>query len=80
MDVDNILANIQIASNNISTNIVKTFADMGITSSSDVQADRLAVCTDCEQYQANISRCKECGCFMNVKTALKNSRCPLNKW
>ena len=25
-------------------------------------------------------QCKKCGCFMKIKTKLKNATCPLQKW
>ena len=39
---------------------------------------RLSICHDCEHYDA--PRCTLCGCFMNFKTTLLSSECPINKW
>jgi predicted Zn-ribbon and HTH transcriptional regulator len=44
---------------------------------------RLDICLDCDRLFELIPhapQCKECGCFMKVKTRLKSSSCPLGKW
>lgn len=41
---------------------------------------RMLVCLACPSYQASLKRCKECGCFLILKAALKTTSCPLNKW
>ena len=41
---------------------------------------RLSTCESCPRYDAEKSRCLECGCFMKTKTQLAASTCPLNKW
>ena len=40
---------------------------------------RLSICQDCEEF-AITRQCKKCGCFMDIKTKLEGSVCPLNKW
>ena len=39
---------------------------------------RLELCASCE-YLIN-KRCLKCGCFIEVKTRLKTSKCPIGKW
>lgn len=39
---------------------------------------RLKVCHTCEHFDA--PRCELCGCFMNFKTTLRSSECPIGKW
>lgn len=39
---------------------------------------RLKICNTCEHF--NPPRCTLCGCFMNYKTTLMSSNCPINKW
>lgn len=39
---------------------------------------RFAICKMCVNY--NKGRCKECGCFIRLKTKLTFSECPINKW
>ena len=39
---------------------------------------RLSICDTCEHKKG--SKCNLCGCFLNYKTKLTNSECPLLKW
>mgnify|MGYP003113290475 CR=1 FL=1 len=39
---------------------------------------RLKICHSCEHF--NPPRCTLCGCFMNFKTTLSSSNCPVGKW
>ena len=39
---------------------------------------RLEICQQCPSY--NDGRCKECGCFLGIKTGWEAMRCPLKKW
>jgi hypothetical protein len=48
--------------------------------SKEVQDERFAICTECEHFISESSRCKECGCFMNLKTTLLGATCPIGKW
>lgn len=48
--------------------------------SDDVSQGRLDICNGCEKFIHESNRCKECGCFMNLKTKLAEAKCPLNKW
>lgn len=41
---------------------------------------RWSICEQCPSLLKITSQCKECGCFMVVKTKLKNATCPLGKW
>lgn len=47
-----------------------------------VAQNRLAICRNCPQgrYSAVLGQCKECGCFMKIKTKIKSSECPLKNW
>jgi len=40
--------------------------------------ERLKICYSCPQFNNNV--CLECGCWMPIKTTLKDSQCPINKW
>lgn len=42
--------------------------------------ERHSICSGCDRYIRLIDQCKECGCFMRVKTSLKAAKCPLGKW
>jgi hypothetical protein len=39
---------------------------------------RLEVCKECERL--NQGTCLACGCFVEIRAALKKGRCPYNKW
>ena len=41
---------------------------------------RFEVCKQCPQLIKATNQCKECGCFMNLKTKLAKADCPLHKW
>ena len=42
--------------------------------------ERMIICKECDSYTKSVHMCKECGCFMPVKTLLENTTCPLEKW
>lgn len=42
--------------------------------------ERLNVCKGCDELFKPTRTCKECGCFMALKTWLKDATCPLEKW
>lgn len=41
---------------------------------------RFDICKSCPELIKLTSQCKQCGCFMKVKTTLEIAKCPLNKW
>ena len=41
---------------------------------------RLDICRSCPRYFNPTGTCKECGCFMTLKTRLKSAECPIGKW
>lgn len=47
-------------------------------------AKNIEVCYTCDSWIASQRRCKECGCFMDIKTIawkiFNKNPCPLNKW
>jgi len=45
-----------------------------------VRADRMKVCKACDRFISATSQCRECGCFMVLKTTLARAECPLGKW
>jgi len=42
--------------------------------------ERLEICRACPRLFAPTVTCKECGCFMKVKTQIKTAVCPIGKW
>lgn len=45
-----------------------------------VKAVRLSICLNCPVYLRMTKRCEDCGCFVNLKTALITEACPRGKW
>lgn len=41
---------------------------------------RFATCKGCERLFKPTASCRECGCFMALKTWLKDATCPLGRW
>ena len=46
----------------------------------EVSKERMELCKACPNYIPLTHQCKECGCFMNLKTQLPNAVCPIGKW
>ena len=49
-------------------------------SDQDLIESRLKICTECEWFNARLVKCKKCGCFMKLKSTLKQAKCPIEKW
>ena len=41
---------------------------------------RLEICKVCPAYRPLTNTCRKCGCFMKLKTQLKDAKCPIGKW
>lgn len=41
---------------------------------------RLEICNACPWFNKRLAKCKKCGCFMKLKSTLKQAKCPLEKW
>jgi hypothetical protein len=52
---------------------------MGFTSKEKAK-ERLKICENCDRVIKLTMTCKECGCFMKVKTTLETAKCPKGKW
>lgn len=48
--------------------------------SKEIRNARLDVCKGCERLFRPTGTCKECGCFMGLKTWIDRAACPLDKW
>ena len=46
----------------------------------EVSAKRLDICRGCDRFNRKTSKCEECGCFMEYKSLILSSKCPLGKW
>ena len=40
---------------------------------------RWTICQTCPEL-TDANRCKQCGCFMKLKTKIKAAKCPIGKW
>jgi len=63
---------------NLGRSLIEWSASGFKTCQSDELTKRLGICSSCE-YSLN-HRCLKCGCFIEVKTRLATSKCPINKW
>jgi hypothetical protein len=41
---------------------------------------RLEICNKCEWFHKGLAKCRKCGCFMKLKSTLKQAECPIGKW
>lgn len=46
----------------------------------EIRDARLATCKECPRLFYPTRTCRECGCFMGLKSWLKDATCPLDKW
>jgi hypothetical protein len=42
--------------------------------------ERYSICSSCPEFMKSTKQCKKCGCFMALKTKLKDAECPIGKW
>jgi hypothetical protein len=47
-------------------------------SEKDLVEERMAICQTCPFFTGK--RCRKCGCFMALKTTLRQASCPIGKW
>jgi hypothetical protein len=45
-----------------------------------LQKYRMDICNSCPEIIEPTKQCRQCGCFMLLKTQLEHATCPLNKW
>jgi hypothetical protein len=48
--------------------------------SNHTKQQRLSICNSCEFFNPALSQCKQCGCFLQIKTLWATEKCPLDKW
>lgn len=46
----------------------------------EIRKQRLEACLDCDRLFRPTYTCKECGCFVKIKSAIGSMSCPLGKW
>ena len=42
--------------------------------------ERMEICRACPELIQITTQCKQCGCFMELKTKLEAATCPMGKW
>jgi hypothetical protein len=47
-------------------------------SEKELVEERMAICQTCPFFTGK--RCRKCGCFMALKTTLRQASCPIGKW
>ena len=50
-----------------------------IIASESIEHQRLSSCVKCEHITDNM-RCRQCGCFVQVKAQLRYGKCPIGLW
>lgn len=60
--------------------IPPTVDEPGFLASKELADSRYETCLGCDRFINLTKQCKECGCFMVVKTKLQHSVCPIGKW
>tara|TARA_R110002012_G_scaffold10005_2_gene46571 strand:+ start:12659 stop:12838 length:180 start_codon:yes stop_codon:yes gene_type:complete len=55
---------------------------MSVLASKEERDKRWKICQECKHLTSLTKQCKLCGCFMKIKTTLKNTECADNpkKW
>lgn len=61
-------------------NITNVVVNGVLLASQEEMEKRFNLCVACEYLIPEQSRCIKCGCYMNMKTRLQASKCPINKW
>ena len=74
MIVDSLKAKYENFKQRVSDGLVENVARQ------DVALERERVCRMCPSLVYLTFSCKECGCFMKIKTRLAKMKCPLDKW
>lgn len=54
--------------------------ESGFLASKELADTRYDICYECDRFNHLTKQCKECLCFMVVKTKLQHSVCPIGKW
>lgn len=49
-------------------------------SSDELSAERLKICEKCPEFARLSRQCRNCGCFLDLKTKLLEASCPLHHW
>lgn len=64
----------------LKTSLMQLARGGAVFSDKETTEKRMNECLNCEFLIPAQSRCSKCGCFMNMKTRLQTSTCPIGKW
>lgn len=64
----------------LKTSLMQLARGGAVFSDKETTEKRMNECLNCEFLIPAQSRCSKCGCFMNMKTRLQTSKCPIGKW
>jgi hypothetical protein len=55
---------------------------LNLLSDDKLKDSRLKICDECHSKAMRLGEkfCNECNCFLKFKIALKEAKCPLEKW
>lgn len=65
---------------NKDVNFLSLFDPREPRSEVELQQARLEICKQCPWLNPIGMRCRQCGCFMTLKSTLRQAKCPLEKW
>jgi ribosomal protein L32 len=65
---------------NLSSSFVKHAKDGFKKTKSSLQQSRMEICRSCEFYDELGNGCKNCGCYLAIKTSWASESCPIGKW
>jgi len=49
-------------------------------SDKELMEARLEICRGCKYLNQKLMKCTKCGCFMKLKSTLRQAKCPVGKW
>lgn len=52
--------------------------DADVKTAQQIYDDRLSVCKQCDYLEAGT--CLACGCYVELRAAVKKNKCPYKKW
>ncbi len=52
--------------------------DRDVKTAQDIYESRLSICKACDRLEAGT--CLACGCYVELRAAVKKNRCPYKKW
>ncbi len=52
--------------------------DKSERASDELMENRFSICRECDKL--NAGTCLACGCYVEIRAAIKKTRCPYKKW